>query len=1281
MAETDIQRVSTASDGTQGNSDSFVPSLSADGSRVAFQGYAFNLVPGDTNSAGDIFVKDLAGGGVVRASTAADGTQANAISYFPKLSADGTKVAFYSMASNLVAGDTNATADVFVKDLSTGAVVRASTAADGSQANGASSYLSLAGGGGHVAFMSEASNLVAGDANGTADVFVKNLATGAVVLASASTAGTAANAAAYAPSVSADGRHVAFHSTASNLVGDDTNGSWDVFVKDLAAGTLVRASTNAAGEQANGYSYDATLSADGRKIAFVSHASNLVAGDTNGVPDIFVKDLSTGAVVRVSTGADGIQANGESRFGVISADGSRVAFHSYASNLAAGDANGVSDVFVKDLGSGAVTRVAPDPSSDGLALSADGGRVGFHSNVGDLVPGDTNGRWDVFVATLAGGTAPPPADNKPPTVEAGRVLVVPEDSGATPLGIARPSDPDGDPLAVTVGSVPGTSRGTVYLAGGTTAVAAGQTLTLDQLVGLVFRPAADASGDAGQFRYTVSDGKGGTAVASIDLEITAVPDAPVAVADFYGVTRNGTLEVPVASGVLANDRDADGDTLSATLTLAPANGSLTLNANGSFTYRPVDGFTGVDSFAYVASDGQLSAAATLATITVNAVPEAAIQRVSTASDGTQGNSDSFVPSLSADGSRVAFQGYAFNLVPGDTNSAGDIFVKDLAGGGVVRASTAADGTQANAISYFPKLSADGTKVAFYSMASNLVAGDTNATADVFVKDLSTGAVVRASTAADGSQANGASSYLSLAGGGGHVAFMSEASNLVAGDANGTADVFVKNLATGAVVLASASTAGTAANAAAYAPSVSADGRHVAFHSTASNLVGDDTNGSWDVFVKDLAAGTLVRASTNAAGEQANGYSYDATLSADGRKIAFVSHASNLVAGDTNGVPDIFVKDLSTGAVVRVSTGADGIQANGESRFGVISADGSRVAFHSYASNLAAGDANGVSDVFVKDLGSGAVTRVAPDPSSDGLALSADGGRVGFHSNVGDLVPGDTNGRWDVFVATLAGGTAPPPADNKPPTVAVAIPDQEGTAGRSFLYQIPQQTFADGDNDSLTLSARLSNGSALPTWMSFVGDTFSGTVPTSARGTSLDIRVTAMDPDQATVSDDFRVTLLSGDEVITGTIRNDTLLGLDGNDTLNGISGNDRIEGGTGNDLLIGGSGRDMLVGGDGADTFDFNAVSESVTGSNRDVVMDFGAAAGDMIDLRSIDANTTVSGNQDFNFIGGAAFPRTAGSLRFSNELLQADVNGDGRADMEISVLGVGALATGNFHL
>ena len=141
---------------------------------------------------------------------------------------------------------------------------------------------------------------------------------------------------------------------------------------------------------------------------------------------------------------------------------------------------------------------------------------------------------------------PPPQPNRAPTAP-GYSHTLDEDTAVN--GRVQGSDPDGDPLAVTVGSVPGTSRGTVYLAGGTTAVAAGQTLTLDQLVGLVFRPAADASGDAGQFRYTVSDGKGGTAVASIDLEITAVPDAPVAVADFYGVTRNGTLEVPVASGV------------------------------------------------------------------------------------------------------------------------------------------------------------------------------------------------------------------------------------------------------------------------------------------------------------------------------------------------------------------------------------------------------------------------------------------------------------------------------------------------------------------------------------------------------------------------------------------------------------------------------------------------------------------------------------------------------------------------------------------------------------
>ncbi|HMJ31064.1 MAG TPA: hypothetical protein VK512_20330, partial [Xanthobacteraceae bacterium] len=187
------------------------------------------------------------------------------------------------------------------------------------------------------------------------------------------------------PSISADGRYVAFRSDASNLVPGDTNGTGDVFVRDLQTGAITRVSTNASGDQGNSASGDPSISADGRYVAFYSSASNLVPGDTNFLADVFVRDLQTGAITRVSTNASGVQGNGGEHPSVsswspsISADGRYVAFDSYASNLVPGDTNGYADVFVRDLQTGAITRVSTNASGDqgnsfssNPSISADG---------------------------------------------------------------------------------------------------------------------------------------------------------------------------------------------------------------------------------------------------------------------------------------------------------------------------------------------------------------------------------------------------------------------------------------------------------------------------------------------------------------------------------------------------------------------------------------------------------------------------------------------------------------------------------------------------------------------------------------------------------------------------------------------------------------------------------------------------------------------------------------------------------------------------------------------
>jgi hypothetical protein len=412
------ERVSVASDGSQGNSTSgyYPVSLSSDGQVVAFHSHASNLVPGDTNRAGDIFIHDRVTGETERVSVASDGAQTNQQSYVSSLSPDGWVVAFSSYASNLVPGDTTVCMkgyppepkncmDVFVHDRLTGATERVSVASDGSQGNqdsfSGSSYLSYDGR--FVAFYSRASNLVPGDTNGGYDVFVHDRVTGETERVSIAFDGAQANPGSYSPSLSCDGRFVAFQSDASNLVPGDTTGR-DVFVHDRVTGETERVSVASDGGQGNQHSYGWGLSSDGRVVPFWSDATNLVPGDTNGRRDVFVHDRAMGETERVSVASDGSQGNSSSERAALSCDGRFVTFRSSASNLVADDSNFHTDVFVHDRLTGATERVsvASDGSqgnqdSSASYVSCDGQAVAFQSNASNLVPGDTNETSDVFV--------------------------------------------------------------------------------------------------------------------------------------------------------------------------------------------------------------------------------------------------------------------------------------------------------------------------------------------------------------------------------------------------------------------------------------------------------------------------------------------------------------------------------------------------------------------------------------------------------------------------------------------------------------------------------------------------------------------------------------------------------------------------------------------------------------------------------------------------------------------------------------------------------------------
>jgi Ca2+-binding RTX toxin-like protein len=503
-----------------------------------------------------------------------------------------------------------------------------------------------------------------------------------------------------------------------------------------------------------------------------------------------------------------------------------------------------------------------------------------------------------------------------------------------------------------------------------------------------------------------------------------------------------------------------------------------------------------------------------------------IERVSTSTGGGEVHGhawDVALQSISGSGSVTAFLSSAHDVVPGDTNGTTDIFVKHLLTDETQRVSTDSNGVQANGTSRDPVLSGDGRLVAFSSRASNLVAGDTNRAWDVFVKNLETGETTRISTAPDGQQGNGSSTLI-------------------------------------------------------FRQAFSGDGRFIAFDSTASNLVGNDTNGVEDIFVRDLVAGTTSRVSVGAGG-QANGASSEGSISADGRIVCFQSLASNLVPGDTNGQQDVFVRNLETGVTTRVNTDSAGHQSNGYSRYPVISPNGRFVGFESDATNLVPGDTNGRRDAFVKDLVTGETFLVSSgydgSPGRGGLGLkpffSEDGRFVAFNATSTNMVPGDVNGVGDIFVRDMLTGE----------TIVVSAPVGGGLAnGASWRMAMSY------DARHIAFESAASN-----------------LVPGDGNG--------ATDNFVATLDWSITPTLgTSGADSLSGTPFADIIRGGGGADTIDGDWGHDSIHGGAGADTLTDGMGRDTLTGGPQADRFLLTPDDHAI-----DIITDFLGADGDRIDL------------------------------------------------------------------
>jgi len=331
-----------------------------------------------------------------------DGSAPDAGSRSPMLSARGGVVAFASLATNLVSDDTDGLRDIVIARLKKSLRLCASVSSAGIKADGDSDDPVLDRRGHRVTFVSTATNLVDGDTNGQADIFVRDLKHGTTVLVSQATDGTQADGPSEQPWISVDGRCVVFASRATNLVPDDTNGASDIFLHVLKTGVTTRVSVAPDGSQLDGDSVYPRLSATGRWLAFLSAATDLVPADANQRSDVFVRNMKTGAVEAVSVATDGTLADGDSGHLSITANGRFVAFDSAAGNLSPDDGNGLEDVFLRDRKKHVTTLVsqAPEAATTGRsvlpALSATGKWIAYSSDADNLVAGDTNGMTDIF---------------------------------------------------------------------------------------------------------------------------------------------------------------------------------------------------------------------------------------------------------------------------------------------------------------------------------------------------------------------------------------------------------------------------------------------------------------------------------------------------------------------------------------------------------------------------------------------------------------------------------------------------------------------------------------------------------------------------------------------------------------------------------------------------------------------------------------------------------------------------------------------------------------------
>jgi Tol biopolymer transport system component len=796
------------------------------------------------------------------------------------VSASGRFVLFISTASNLVDGDRNGIADLFLHDLDTGATERANVASDGNEADAPALFRAgVSDDGRYVVFSSTAATLATEPTFGVAQVYRRDRVAGTTQLLSRGGNGLAGSSSSTAGNLSADGRYSVFSSSAANLSPTLPAFHEQIYRHDAVSNTLELVSAATAGTPGSHMSWNPQVSDDGRYVLFLSFATDLVVGDTNAGIDLFLRDMQLGTTQRVSVSSNGSQVAdlGSIEFflscsvNLMSSDGRYVVFATEAPADPT-DTNGAPDIYRFDRVAGttqrishAVGAVAPYINNLCPTISGDGERIAWWSHAGYYMPGTSA----LYLRDLGAGTLRPLLAHVMPT---------PLFSGST---LALPGDGGGLFFASNV-LMPGS-------------------------------------------RYS----------------------------QLYRFDTDSNL-------------------------LARLGGSL------ASAYGPFANDHSNDTMQWVGVGGA---------------------------------------SASADGRYVAFASQASNLVVADTNSVADIFLRDRMTGTTQRISTRSDGSQSDCTSATPSIDSDGRYIAFTSCGA-LAAPASGAQREVYRYDRITAGIELISVGPAGQRTNGDSYDVHASDDGRIVGFVSCATNLLAA-ATTDCQAFARDMLADTTQLISRTATGLPADRPVRGLRVAGSGRYVLFNSTATNLVAGDTNDQFDVFTHDRVSQTTQRVSIASDGSQGNSASFLGNASSSGRRIVFTSMATTLAPGTTPARNRVYLRDLDALTTSLVAIPGDSDKSGS---WPSLSGDGTRVVFINSSANSGMSSYNdsGRQKIYLFDQPSGsyrALTwfeRAGSDTFTDTPRLTADGTKIVFDSTRADLVKEDGNGAFtDVFLLHLA----------------------------------------------------------------------------------------------------------------------------------------------------------------------------------------------------------------------------------------------------------------------